>query len=338
MIRVLRKMATYIFVLLGLSILIFCISRVMPGDPARLALGPRAPEETVQALREEMHLDEPYITQYFLWLKGAIRLDLGNSLQTRGPVAEDIAKYLPATMEVVLFAAVWMVFFGLLLGIISTKFTGTWLDGVIRVISYLGVVAPAFVWAIILMLLFCYMIPLFPSTGRITLGMAAPATITGMYTLDYLLQGNIAGFKDAFHHLMLPAISLCFGGIAQSARITRGTMIENGVKDYILAERAYGIPENVMLFKYWLKPSLIPTVTVTSLDIASIFGGAFLVENLFNYPGLARYGYTAILNKDINAIAGVVMVLGLVFILVNILIDIIVAWLDPRVRLMGGSN
>ena len=310
----------------------------MPGDPARLALGPRAPEETVQALRQEMNLDKPYITQYFLWLKGALRLDLGDSLQTRGPVINDIAKYLPATIEVVLISAVWMVIFGLLLGIVSTKFTGTWLDGVIRVISYLGVVAPAFVWAIILMLLFCYVIPIFPSTGRVTLGMAAPATVTGMYTVDYLLEGNLAGFKDAFKHLVLPAISLCFGGIAQSARITRSTMIENGTKDYILAEKAYGIPENVMLFKYWLKPSLIPTVSVTSLDIASIFGGAFLVENLFNYPGLARYGYNAVLTKDINAIAGVAMVLGVVFIIVNIIIDIVVAWLDPRVRLMGGSN
>lgn len=338
MLGVLKKAATYIFVLLGLSILIFCISRVMPGDPARLALGARAPEETVQALREEMNLDKPYVTQYFIWLKGAIKMDLGKSLQTRSPVSEDIAKYLPATLEIVLFAAICMVFFGLLLGIISTKFTGTWLDGIIRVISYLGVVAPAFVWAIILMLLFCYVMPVFPSTGRITLGMASPKTVTGMYTLDYLLEGNIEGFRNALQHLVLPAISLCFGGIAQSARITRGTMIENGSKDYILAEKAYGIPENKMLFKYWLKPSLIPTVSVTSLDIASIFGGAFLVENLFNYPGLARYGYMAVLNKDINAIAGVAMILGLVFIFVNIIIDIIVAWLDPKVLLMGGNS
>lgn len=336
--RIIRKAATYIFVLLGLSILIFCISRVMPGDPARLALGARAPEETVQALREEMNLDKPYITQYILWLKGAVHLDLGKSLQTRSSVVGDIQKYLPATMEIVFIAAIWMVFFGLLLGVISAKFTGTWLDGIIRVISYLGVVAPAFVWAIILMLLFCYVFPIFPSTGRISLGLAPPTTITGMYTIDYLLEGNYAGFKDAFIHLVLPAISLCFGGIAQSARITRGTMIENSKKDYILAEKAYGIPENKMLVKYWLKPSLIPTVSVTSLDIASIFGGAFLVENMFNYPGLARYGYNAILNKDINAIAGVAMILGLVFIIVNIIIDIVVAWLDPRVRLMGGND
>ncbi|HHX11041.1 MAG TPA: ABC transporter permease [Firmicutes bacterium] len=334
----LKRLGTYLFVLLGLSVLIFIISRVAPGDPARIALGPRAPESVVQALREKMNLDKPYVVQYFLWLNDAIRLDLGDSLQSRRPVIEDIKEYLPATLEIVIIAGIWMIAWGLLLGILAAKFTGTWLDGVIRVFSYLGVVAPAFVWSIILMLVFAYVIPVFPSSGRISLGMAPPPRVTGMYTIDYLLAGNFAGFKDAFVHLILPAIGLTFGGIAQSARITRGTMVENSRKDYILAERAYGIPERKMLFKYLLKPSLIPTVSVTSLDIASIFGGAFLVEQLYNYPGLARYGMQAVLNKDLNAIAGVAMVLGCVFMIVNIIIDIIVARLDPRVRMLGGEN
>ncbi len=334
----LKKLGTYLLVLLGLSVLIFVISRVAPGDPARIALGPRAPESVVQALREKMNLDKPYVIQYFLWLKDAVQLDLGDSLQSRRPVIQDIKDSLPATMEIVIIAAIWMVVCGLLLGILAAKFTGTWLDGVIRVFSYLGVVAPAFVWSIILMLLFAYVLPIFPSSGRISLAMAPPKNVTGMYTVDYLLAGNFAGFKDAIMHLILPAIGLTFGGIAQSARITRGTMVENSLKDYILAQRAYGIPEREMLFKYWLKPSLIPTVSVTSLDIASIFGGAFLVEQLYNYPGLARYGMQAVLNKDLNAIAGVAMVLGCVFMVVNILIDIIVAKLDPRVRMLGGEN
>ena len=168
--------------------------------------------------------------------------------------------------------------------------------------------------------------------------MAAPAAITGMYTLDFLLAGNVAGWWDAFRHLILPGIALMLGGMAQAARLTRGNMVENSMKDYILAERAYGVPENRILRKYLLKPSLIPTITVMAMDISSIFGNAFLVENLFNYPGLSRYGLSAMLNKDINAISGVVMVLGITFIILNILSDLIVAWLDPRVRLMGGSE
>ena len=334
----LKKIGTYLLVLIGLSILVFIIGRVIPGDPARQALGPRAPEEVVQSLRVEMHLDKPFVTQYALWLQGAVKMDLGKSLMTRRPVIQDIKEFLPATLEIVIISAVLMAVGGILLGILSTKYSNTWLDGIIRIISYLGIVSPAFVWAIIFILIFGYLIPLFPTTGRVGLSITPPPTITGMFTIDYLLNGDTVGFKNALSHLILPAIALMLGGLSQAARITRSSMTENATKDYILAEQAYGIPERKILFSYLLKPSLIPTVSVLSLDIASVFGSAFLVEQLFNYPGLSKYGMQAILNKDLNAISAVVMILGIVFIIVNISIDIIVAYLDPRVRLMGGGN
>ncbi|KUO72647.1 MAG: peptide ABC transporter [Clostridia bacterium BRH_c25] len=334
----LKKIGTYFLVLLGLSILVFIIGRVIPGDPARQALGPRAPEEVVQSLREEMHLDKPFVTQYGLWLKGALKMDLGKSLMTRRPVMEDIKEFLPATLEIVSISAILMALGGILLGILSTKYADSWLDGVIRIISYLGIVSPAFVWAIIFMLVFGYALPIFPTTGRVGLTIISPPTVTGMYTIDFLLNGDTVGFKDALSHLILPAIALMLGGLAQAARITRSSMTENSTKDYILAEQAYGIPEKKILFNYLLKPSLIPTISVLSLDIASLFGSAFLVEQLFNYPGLSKYGMQAMLNKDLNAISAVVMILGIVFIIVNILIDIVVAYLDPRVRLMGGES
>ena len=335
---VLKKIGTYVLVLLGLSLLVFIIGRVIPGDPARQALGPRAPEATVQALREEMNLDKPFPVQYALWLKGAVQLDLGNSLLTRRPVIEDIKAYLPATLEIVLLSALFMTAGGILLGIVSTKYTGKWPDGFVRVFSYLGVVSPAFVWAIILMLLFGYVWPILPTTGRISMNIMPPPHVTGMYTVDYVLNNDPVGYVDAMRHLILPSIALMLGGMAQAARMTRSSMLENMRKDYVQAEQAYGIPERSILFKYLLKPSLIPTVSVLSLDIAAIFGSAFLVENLFNYPGLSRYGLSAMLNKDLNAISGVVMILGIIFIIVNILIDIVVAWLDPRIRLMGGES
>ncbi|HWR62490.1 MAG TPA: ABC transporter permease [Clostridia bacterium] len=334
----LKRIGTYILVLLGLSILVFVIGRVIPGDPARQALGPRAPEDVVQALRVEMNLDKPYLIQYGLWLKGATRLDLGKSLMTRRPVIEDVKEFLPATLEIVFISAFLMAVGGILLGILSAKYSDTWLDGIIRVISYLGIVSPAFVWAIIFMLIFGYNLPIFPTTGRIGLTIISPPTVTGMHTIDFLLNGDIVGFKDALAHLILPAVALMLGGLAQAARITRSSMTENSTKDYILAEQAYGIPERKILFKYLLKPSLIPTVSVLSLDMASLFGSAFLVEQLFNYPGLSKYGMQAMLNKDLNAISAVIMILGIIFIIVNILIDIVVAYLDPRVRLMGGGN
>lgn len=338
-VKLIKKLGVYLFVLIGLSILVFIIARVIPGDPARQALGPHASEETVQALREKMNLDKPLVTQYVLWLKGAVKLDLGDSLLTRRPVIDDIRQYLPATLEIVLLSAFFMALGGILLGVVATKYTGKWQDGLIRILSYLGIVSPSFVWAILFMLFFGYLIPILPTTGRIAQSIAAPShQITGMYTVDYLLTGNFSGWWDAFKHIILPAIALMLGGMAQAARLTRGNMVENFKKDYIQAEMAYGVSEKRLLHKYLLKPSLIPTITVMAMDIASIFGNAFLVENLFNYPGLSRYGLSAMLNKDINAISGVVMVLGLVFIIVNLLSDLIVSWLDPRVRLMGGSE
>jgi peptide/nickel transport system permease protein len=333
-----KKIFTYLLVLVGLSILVFIIGRVIPGDPARQALGPRVPEETVQALRVEMSLDKPYPVQYLRWLSGAVRLDLGRSLLTRRPVISDIRDYLPATLEIVIISAFFMILGGILLGILATKFANSFLDGAIRVFSYLGIVSPAFVWAIIFILLFGYVFPVFPTTGRITMGIPAPFRVTGMYTLDYLLAGNFRGFANAMSHLILPAIALMLGGMSQAARLTRTTMLENSTKDYILAEQAYGVPMGKIFFVYLLKPSLIPTVSVLSLDVAALFGNAFLVEQLFNYPGLSRYGMQAMLNKDLNAISAVVMILGIVFILVNIVIDLIVSYLDPRIRLSGGSE
>jgi peptide/nickel transport system permease protein len=336
--RIVRKIFTYLLVLVGLSILVFVIARIIPGDPARQALGPRVPESTIQALRVEMGLDKPYPVQYITWLKNAVHLDLGKSLLTRRPVIDDVRDYLPATLEIVIISALFMVFGGILLGILATKFTNTPLDGAIRVFSYLGIVSPAFVWAIIFILAFGYLIPIFPTTGRLTLGLVSPARITGMYTLDFLLAGNFKGFVDALRHLLLPAFALMLGGMSQAARLTRTTMLDNSTKDYILAEQAYGVPQRKIYFKYLLKPSLIPVVSVLSLDVASLFGNAFLVENLFNYPGLSRYGIQAMLNKDLNAISSVVMILGIIFILMNFLIDIVVSYLDPRIRLMGSGS
>jgi len=333
----LKKIGTYLLVLVGLSILIFTIARIIPGDPARMALGPRTPEETVQKLKQEMNLDKPIYIQYVLWVKGGLHGDFGKSLMTRRLVSEDIREYLPATFEIVIISTFLMIFGGITLGIISAKFSNTWLDGVIRVISYLGIVSPSFVWAIIFLLIFGYLLPIFPVSGRLSMSITEPSFITGMFTIDALLSGSIDTFKDAFMHLVIPAVSLCLGGLAQAARITRSSMTGNMTKDYILAQNAYGVPEGVIFFKYLLKPSLIPTVSILALDIAALFGQAFLVELIFNFPGLSKYGIQAMLNKDLNAISAVVLILGCVFIIVNIIIEIIIAILDPRIRLMGRS-
>lgn len=330
--KLLKRIVSYLLVLLGLSIFVFILVRVMPGDTARLALGPRAPEETVQALREEMHLDKSIPVQYWYWLTGIVKGDLGTSVITKRPITEDIKFYLPATIELALMSAVIMASCGILLGVTATKYSDKWPDAIIRVLSYLGIVAPAFLWAVLAMLLFAYLIPILPVAGRISAGMTPPASVTGLYIIDYLLQGNTKGAWDAFCHLIMPAVVLSFGGISQSARICRASMVSNMEKPYAAAERAYGIPENKILYKYLLKPSLSSFISVTALDIAMLFGGAYLVESIFNYPGLSRYGLTAMLNKDVFAVSAVMLVDGVIVIAFNLLTDIIISLLDPRIR------
>jgi peptide/nickel transport system permease protein len=329
----LRRILLSIFVIFGLSILIFVIARVVPGDPARLALGPRAPEDVVQRLREQMHLDKPLPVQYYFWIKGVFTGDLGDSLVTKRPVLEDIKEYLPATLELAIFAGILMAIFAILLGTLAARFRDTWIDGVIRVLSYFGVAVPAFVVAVIFMLIFGYFWPILPTLGRLSPGVVPPRTITGLVTLDSLIQGNFVAFWDSFKHLILPAIALSLGGLFQEARITRSSMVDNMNKDFLAAERGYGVPERVIMFKYLLKPSLIPTASVMALDFASLFGNAFLVELIFNWPGVSRYGVTAMLQKDLNAISAVIIVFGGIFVIVNIIVDVIVAFLDPRIRL-----
>jgi peptide/nickel transport system permease protein len=299
-----KRLALSLFVLFGLSILIFTISRILPGDPVRMALGSRAPQWAVDNLREQMHLNDPLYAQYYYWLAGAVRGDLGQSLFTRRAVIEDVREFLPATMELA-----------------------------VRIFSYIGIVTPSFVFAILFLLLFGYVLNVLPTMGRLSPWIVRPPVITGMVTLDALLSGNFAAFGDAIKHLILPAVSLALGGMAQEARITRSTISDNLRKDYIASAKGFGVPERLVMFKYLLKPSLIPTISILGLDFASLIGNAFLVELIFNWPGFSRYGIHAMLNKDLNAVSAVVMVLGVIFIIVNILVDLIVAWLDPRIRL-----
>lgn len=333
-----RRAAHSVFVLLGLSIVIFIISRIMPGDPARMAVGARAPEWVVDNLREQMHLTEPLHIQYYYWLRDALRGDFGISLVTRRPVADDIKEFFPATFELALFAGLINGAGGIILGTVSAWQKDKWVDNLVRVISYLGVVTPSFVFAILFLLLFGMALNWMPTMGRLSMSIPKPPTVTGLLTVDSLLAGDFTAFLDALWHLILPAVALSLGGMSQEARITRSTMSDNLTKDYIAAERSLGIPGSVIMRSFLLKPSLIPTVSILGLDFAATLGNAFLVELIFNWPGISRYGINAMLRKDLNAISAVILILGVVFIITNIAVDIIVARLDPRIQLGAGRS
>ncbi|GFN34514.1 ABC transporter permease [Tepidimicrobium xylanilyticum] len=333
---IIKRLVLSILVIFGVSILIFTISRIIPGDPARLALGPRATAEAVEALRKEMNLDEPLLKQYVLWLKDVLNGDLGRSLTSKRPVSMDIKQFLPATIELMIFAALLMVIFAFLLGILSAKYKNSLFDGILRIFTYTGIALPAFVVATLLLLLFGFIWEgVIPVLGRLSPGVEPPPHITGLYVLDSILSGRFSTAWDAFLHLLLPATALCLGGMVQNARLLRSSLIDNMTKEYITVSKSFGLPTNLIMRKYLLKPSSVSVVTVLGMDIASLCGNAFLVENIFNWPGLSRYGINSMLTKDLNSIVAVVLIIGVIFLIANFIVDLITAALDPRIRLGG---
>lgn len=330
---VVRRLAQSLLILLGLSMLIFLVARIMPGDPARVALGAHAPEETVQRYREWMHYDKPLPVQYYYWLGSLIQGTLGESLITRRNVALDLKAFFPATLELVLFSGLITTVFGILLGAFAARFLNTWIDNVLRVTAYVGVVTPPFIFAILLLLFFGYLLRILPTMGRFSAAVAQPPVVTGMMTIDSLIAGDLRGFFDALKHLLMPALALALGPMSQQARITRASMSDNSRKEYISVARGQGLPERLISTKYLLKPSLIGSVSILGLEFGATLGNAFPVELIFSWPGLSRYGVEAMLHKDLNAITAVVLVIGLVFIVANIVVDLVVVYLDPRIRL-----
>jgi len=329
---ILKRLSYTVFVLFGLSILIFIIARVLPGDPARLALGPRAPDWAVENLRQQLHLNEPLYVQYFYWIRDAVSGSLGESLVTRRDVMTDVLEFLPATVELITVSALLVVALAVPIGMLAGRRANSWFDNLVRVLSYIGVAVPSFVVAIVFLLVFGFMLNIAPSIGRISPNIVAPPTVTGFLTIDSLISGNMVAFFDVLVHLILPSLALALGPIAQEARITRSSVVENLNKDYILSTVSHGVPERLLTLKYLLRPSLIPTVSVMGLDISSLIANAFLVELIYNWPGISRYGINAMLRKDLNAIVAVVMIAGIIFAIANIVVDLIVAYLDPRIR------
>ena len=326
-----KRLGTSLIVLIGVSLLIFAIARVIPGDPARIALGPNATAEAVAALRDRLHLNDPFIMQYGYFLADLARGALGVALYTNRPVVRDIADFLPATLELVIVAGLMMVAFGLPLGVLSARYRGGWIDHSIRTVTLLGVSAPSFVWAVVLMLVFAFFIPLFPIAGRITDTYSIPP-VTGFLLVDTLLAGNVRAFGNAAWHIILPAFALALSGIAQAARLTRSNMVETYDRPYIEMAKSYGFPEKRIAWRYAFKPSLIPSMTIIGLDFAAMLGNAFLVEAVFAWPGLSRYGVAVILRKDLNAIVGTVLVISAMFLIVNVIVDLLIAFINPRIR------
>ncbi len=327
-----RRLLACVFTFLGVSILIFGIARVIPGDPARIALGPMATPDQVQALRDQLGLDRPIVEQYVRYVGGVLHGDLGISLYTNAPVAQDLREGFPATFELILVASLLMVGIGIPLGVIAARNRDGPIDNATRLGALLGVVTPSFVWAVLLMLVFASTLGWLPIEGRLGERVAPPPGVTGLYLVDSVLAGQWHTFGDALAHIILPAIALAMASIGQTTRLTRANVAEAYAQPYIEMARAYGFSERRIAYRYALRPALIPTLTIIGLDIGAKLGSAFLVETVFGWPGMARYGVQTILHKDLNGIVGTVLVIAAFFLVINVMVDVGVSLLDPRIR------
>ncbi len=316
-------------VLIGLSFLIFLLTRIMPGDSVKLALGPDASNEQVEIMRESMGLNEPFIMQYFNYVTGLFTGDWGMSLLTNRNVGSDLIERFPATLELVLLSMLIAIVVGIPLGVISAVRKDKFFDHLSRIFALSGVAIPRFWLGIMLQIVFAYWLSMLPTVGR---GEIIPTNITGLRLLDSLLTGNIEAFVDSFKHIILPAIALSVGTLAQIMRMTRANMIEQLNKDYITAAKAYGLPSKLIIHRYMLKNAFTSTLTVIGLSFGYLLGNAFLVEAVFGWPGIAQYGIDAVIYKDFNAIIGVTLVIGIIFSITNLLVDLIYGYLDPRIK------
>ncbi|MCB2127703.1 MAG: ABC transporter permease [Rhodobacteraceae bacterium] len=331
----LRRVGWSLLVLVGLSMVIFFIARIVPGDPARMALGPTATAEQVEALNDKLGLNKPITVQYAYFVGGLAQGDLGRSLLTERAVNDDIRDTFPATFELV-FATIFMAFvFGVPMGVVAANWKDRWPDTAVRLFAIFAAVTPSFFLAILLQVLAGYVLGVLPTTGRLSPDVVYTAGPTGLLIFDSIAQGRWDVLGDAVRHLILPATALAAATTGQIARITRASMIDTSRQDYIEAARAFGVPGWLRLFKYNLRPSFVPPLTILGLEFASLIGGAFVVELVFAWPGMAAYGIRTILQKDLNAVMGVVMVSGVFFVTVNLVIDILVGIVDPRVRIRG---
>ena len=319
-------------VLMAISVITFFLARVVPKDPARLIAGPKANAKALEDLRERLGLTGSLPTQYWRYVSGLAAGDLGLSFSTKRPVAQDIRTFLPATAELTLIALLISMVVGIPAGVLSATWKNSGFDYVGRFVSTLGVSVPQFWVALVLQLIGYSVLSLLPAGGRLSQGVAAPPYTTGFLTVDSLLAGQIKTFGDAVWHLLLPSFVLSFGVIAVFLRIMRASMLEVLNQDYIRTARAKGLRHSVVILRHALRNALIPTITITGLQIGLLMSGSFLIESILQWPGLGLYAANAIVAADYNATMGVTLILTAIYTLANVIVDVVYGLVDPRLR------
>ena len=327
-----RRLCLMLVVMLGVATIVFFITHIIPADPVGAILGGNAPVETVDKLRHQLGLDLPLYAQYFRFLGGILRGDLGVSIVSNHRVLADLMEFFPATVELACAAMFFTVTFGVILGSISAIKRNRPVDHVLRVFSILGVSMPGFWLGLLLLLLFYFKLGWLPGTGRVDMFTFADR-ITGLVLVDALLTRNWAALADGLKHIVLPAFVLGYAAAASVARIMRASMLDVLRQDYIRTARSKGLGSRIVIFRHALKNALIPTVTVIGISFGDLLSGAVLTETIFSWPGLGRYIVQSLLVLDYPSITGATLFVAFLFSLVNLVVDISYAALDPRMRL-----
>jgi len=328
-----RRLVTLIITLVGIMVVTFFISLVVPLDPLASIAGPQAPQETVERLRKLYGFDQPVYIQFGRYMKRLAQGDMGTSFQTGRPVLEDILQYFPATIELATVALILSIIIGIPLGILSAVYRNSPVDHFSRVLSLIGVSMPVFWLGLVLLLVFYFKLGWFPEPGRLDIMLIEPERVTGLLLVDSLIAMDWEVFWDALKHMILPATVLGLYGLAGIARIVRSSMLDVLSQEYIKTARIKGLNEFLVLTRHALRNALVPAVTVIGLTYGGLLEGSVLTETIFSWPGLGRYLATAFLTLDLNAVVGGTMLVALTFCLVNLLVDLVYAFLNPKITL-----
>ena len=331
----LRRLGSSLFVLIGVSVITFFLARVVPANPAELYIGPKARTVVIERVTKQLGLDKPLPVQYAIYMQELFHGDLGNSISTKRPIIQELKDRIPATMELLLSGMFLAVLVGVPLGVLSARSQGKPLDLSVRTLSIIGVsMAPFFLGLILQIISFRYLN--MPLAGRVDsdLRFTHPLTkITDFILLDSILTSNWVTFKDALLHLVIPSLTLAAYPIGLIASMTRASMLEVLEQDYIRTARAYGIRQYIVIYLYALKNAISPTLTVIGLTFAFALTGTFFVEIIFNWPGLGMFTVRSLLSLDYPAIMGMTLFGATGYVTINLIVDLVQAWVDPRISL-----
>jgi len=329
---IVRRVLLFIPVLIGLSVITFVISHMVPGDPVGLAAGPGATPQQLDALRRSYGMDKPFPLQYLQYMLNALHGDFGRSMMSGHSVWDDLRAFFPNTLELVVVAMLIALVIGIPLGIVSAVWRDKWPDQLSRIFALGSISMPAFWLAIVLQLVLSMTLHVLPVGGIYDSRSTMPTLHTGFLLVDTLLNADPAAFGLALQHTILPAVTLALGPIAFIMRILRADVLETLSSDWVKMVRANGMPERVILFKYVLKNSLIATVSVFGFIVGYSLGGSVVIETVFDWPGVGLYAVHSAIALDFQPVMGVTLLIGLLFLVVNLATDLTYGVLDPRIR------